>query len=48
VDEAKLFTAINGGESYFASVIGFIVETDQAELLVVGGCLGHVRDADAD
>jgi hypothetical protein len=48
VDEAELFATVRGGESYFASVTVFLVEAGQAELLVVGGCLGDVRDADAD
>ena len=41
VDEAELFAAVDGGESV-------AVEAGQAELFVVGGCLGDVRDADAD
>ena len=40
-EETELFTAIDGSES-------IAVETGQAELFVVGGCLGEVRDADAD
>ncbi len=40
-DEAELLAAVGGGEPA-------VIEPGQPELLVVGGCLGDVRDADAD